>query len=86
MNEIIPWETQAHNDDGPCGTLRDVIIRWREHVSRDHEELTGVFVVDPVFLEGWAAPLTDLWPQHLNELSTRLDARRYRVRDASNSG
>jgi hypothetical protein len=72
MQEIIPWETIAFNDDGPCGTLRDVIIRRKAHSSRDHEALTGVTVSDMVFLTGWPSPTMELWPQHLNELSDRL--------------
>lgn len=72
MEEAIPWETKAYNDDGPCGTLRDVVRRWKAHTSRDHEALTGVVVDNPVFLSGWLSPLVELWPKHLDELSDYL--------------
>jgi hypothetical protein len=76
MQDIIPWDTLASNEEGPCGTLREVIVRWKADVSRDQEDLTGVNVLDLVFLAGWPSPTMELWPQHLNELSDHLPTQR----------
>lgn len=75
MAEAIPWDTAAINDDGPCGTLRDVVIRWKLMQSLDHEGLTGVTVTSPVFLQNWEGPTFDLLPQHLDQLADKLRER-----------
>lgn len=72
MPDLIPWSAPAMNDDGPCGTLRDVVVRWKCMASRDHEAITGVTVDHPVHLPGWAQPHTELTPKHLDELADHL--------------
>lgn len=73
MIDDIPWDTLATDDAGACGTLREVVPRCKAQDSGDHEELTGVMTVDPVYVEEWGQPITDLNPQHLDQLADRLN-------------
>ena len=58
MADAIPWSSPAENGHGPCGTLRDAVVRWKEMASQDDEAILGITVASPVYLEGWAEPRT----------------------------
>ncbi|HEX7822049.1 MAG TPA: hypothetical protein VF463_15685 [Sphingobium sp.] len=73
MSQMIPWDRLAVRDEICVGTLRDVALRWKNMESVDDEALLGVTVATGVQLAGWPEARTELWPEHISELSGYLD-------------